>query len=154
LYGIPQVAKVASSPGTFPRWLPTESPRKKRFSPDRFSSAGFGMPPAQLFSASDGIPHPGGLLMISTRTPAPIPLTLCGTETGKTLDGSGKTSTRPATTLERQRSAAEIRQMLRDIAWVLHWTQRVKRELAAECMPCTSEAIPADKDGMPADLPA
>ena len=92
--------------------------------------------------------------MIKTPTPATIALTCCGTKTDKTLGGSAKTSACPGATLERRRSAEEIRQMLRDIAWVLHWTQRVKRELAAERLPETSEPLPAEKDGMPADLPA
>ncbi len=44
--------------------------------------------------------------------------------------------------------------MLRDIAWILHWTQRVKRELVAERLPCPPEAIATEGEVIPADLPA
>lgn len=83
-------------------------------------------------------------MMISTPAPATIPL--IPFETGK--NPSGLEATSPC-----RHTAEEIRQMLCDIAWVLHWTQRVKHDLVADRPVGVSAAYPNEQGVMPADLP-
>jgi hypothetical protein len=55
--------------------------------------------------------------------------------------------------IQRRRTAREIRKMLRDIAWVLHWTQQIKHELSAEHVTYAPELTPTEGEVVVAELP-
>jgi len=80
-------------------------------------------------------------------TPAPFALS-------KTSPQSGEELSPMEDMIRRRRTAGEIRQMLRDIAWVLHWTQRIKHELTVEQTIFPSEDDPTNGEVVVAELPA
>jgi hypothetical protein len=81
--------------------------------------------------------------------PTPTPFTF-----SRTLPQTSEELPPTEDMIRRRRTAGEIRQMLRDIAWVLHWTQRIKHELAAEQTIFPPEDDPTNGEALVAELPA